>query len=547
MRRASIIASTFVLCCSFLACSAKRAPIQGEWAGELIVKNDWQLLQLHLSKNSDGVQGTLDMPLLGATDIRLKEFRGDAGAVSFLAPTPLGDLTFEGKRMSGEMQGSVHGVQTADVQGTFHLARIATIDPAAYAGGYEAGQGHLIAISPWPEQSFDLTHLLVQYCDTETGRFGSLFPISETKFVSGGPLARIFPIELEVTFERNARGEITGLTWQEKNSTRKFYEKKTSPYREETVTFRNKEVTLAGTLVVPLTKGPHPAMVFTHGSGPQLRQRGVLEQLLVRKGFAVLTYDKRGMGGSTGDWKNASFEELADDAVAGAQFIKSREDIDQKQIGFWGLSQGGWIAPLAASRFRESAFVITASGGGLSPERQELLDTRSDLQTAGFSANEVAEAIAFQTAKNKFMRTGQDWDAYSTLLQKEKNKKWYGFGNTDAWGPDSRDDSYWAATRSFYFYDPATVLERLRCPALFVFGELDTPEAVREQVANVKAWSEKARNQDVTVKVFKNAGHNLFVGESDYAATITHDRLRYAPGYLDLIVSWASQHARKPN
>jgi len=512
----------------------------GEWVGEVALAKDWQLLQLHMQSAAAGAKGTLELPLQGATGVELKKLRWEGPHVAFEASIPAGEMEFSGELKEGEWLGSVKDVKSADLKGFFRLAHIAKVNLGDYAGGYEAGEGHLITISAWPDQSIDLSRLVLQYTDTQTGEFGSLFPLSETRFVSGGPLARIFPIELEVTFERNQQGEITGLTWHE--GATEIHANKTTPYREEQVKFKNKDVTLAGTLAVPLNKGPHPAIVFTHGSGPQIRQRGALEQLLVRRGVAVLTYDKRGMGQSTGDYTTASFEDLADDAVAGANLLKVRSDIDPTKIGFWGLSQGGWIAPLAAARFGQAGFVVGASGGGLTPERQGLLGTESALQDAGFSEADIADALAFQRAKNFFLKTQSEWDAYQKLLQADKDKKWYGFGSTDAWGPDSKDDPLWAWARLFYFYDPAPALQSLRCPALFVFGDLDEPKAEQANVANLKSLFEKT-GTNATIKVFPNAGHNLFIGESDFMAALTSQRLRYAPGYLDLVQDWIIQHA----
>ncbi len=92
--------------------------------------------------------------------------------------------------------------------------------------------------------------------------------------------------------------------------------------------------------------GKRPALVFIHGSGAQSREMyWGLGYLYAARGFAVLAYDKRGVGKSTGNWREASFEDLADDAVAGAKFLQARTDIAANQIGFWGQSQGGWIAP----------------------------------------------------------------------------------------------------------------------------------------------------------------------------------------------------------
>jgi alpha-beta hydrolase superfamily lysophospholipase len=104
--------------------------------------------------------------------------------------------------------------------------------------------------------------------------------------------------------------------------------------------------------------GKHPAVILVHGSGAENRAYVLpFARFLVRRGAAVLGYDKRGVGGSTGDWKTASFEDLADDVVAAFEYLKSRRDIDPAQIGLLGVSQAGWVMPLAAVRAKNVAFL----------------------------------------------------------------------------------------------------------------------------------------------------------------------------------------------
>jgi pimeloyl-ACP methyl ester carboxylesterase len=517
----------------------------GEWFGELSLPNEWQLLQLHLHGAPPEMTGTLDLPLRHVRTNELKGIRWNAEEAAFEVSTPLGNLKFTGKANNGELRGSVNGLKTNDSNASFRLVRIPKLDFDAYTGGYEASNGRLITIAPWTEQGPGFTSLSLQYNDTSSRRSSSLFPISATRFISGGPAARLFPIEAEVRFETNQQGKIIGLVFQEATGAKTYAKKCT--YREEQVKFFNKGVSLAGTFVLPNGQGPYPAIVLTHGSGPQRRWRGIFEQLFVRRGVAVLSYDKRGVGQSGGNWTRASFTDLAEDAVAGADFLAKRPDIDAKRIGFWGLSQGGWIASLAASRFRSAAFVMMVSGGGLTPERQEFLDTESDLRDSKFSEAEIAEALEFQKTKNAFMRTGQGWDEYKKLWQAGKDKRWYGFGNTDAWGPQSKTNPYWATMRLIYVYDPAPALESLRCPVLYVCGALDTPKGVRENVANIQTCLQKAGNRDVTIRVFPKAGHNLFLDEPGIAEKLTTARLCYSPGYLELLETWLVQRAGVPS
>src|SRR2546428_2002560 len=134
-------------------------------------------------------------------------------------------------------------------------------------------------------------------------------------------------------------------------------------FKQEEVSFGNGDVTLSGTLLLPLTKGPHPAVVFLHGSGAEGREASrFLAEYFTSRGFATLISDKRGVGKSTGDWHRSDFGDLAEDAIAGIRFMQQRKEIDATRIGIYGHSQGGMIAPLVASRTNDVAFLISGVG-----------------------------------------------------------------------------------------------------------------------------------------------------------------------------------------
>ena len=135
------------------------------------------------------------------------------------------------------------------------------------------------------------------------------------------------------------------------------------------VTFQNGDVNLAGNLFIPAGEGPFPAIVFVHGAGKYTSQDyKYLSFFFVNHGFATLTYDKRGVGASSGSYKmvgvesgEAVLEDLADDALAGVEFLKRNNQIDPNKIGFFGVSQAGWITPLAASKSSDVAFIVLYS------------------------------------------------------------------------------------------------------------------------------------------------------------------------------------------
>ena len=140
----------------------------------------------------------------------------------------------------------------------------------------------------------------------------------------------------------------------------------------ETITFQNGDVTLAGTLDLPAGEGPFPAIVTIHGSSPLTRNNIFnlyISHFFVQHGFVVLRYDKRGVGESSGTYPDVDIEgseaklnDLADDALAGVKFLRNHALIDPNMIGVAGMSQGGWIAPLAASKSPDVAFAIALSG-----------------------------------------------------------------------------------------------------------------------------------------------------------------------------------------
>jgi dienelactone hydrolase len=135
-------------------------------------------------------------------------------------------------------------------------------------------------------------------------------------------------------------------------------------------TFQNGEVRLAFTLDLPEGAGPFPAVVTGHGSGRITRQDlAWFAAQWTRRGFAVLRFDKRGVGESSGTYVAVGtkdspriFPELAGDIVAGVKFLRTRPEIDPRRIGLAGWSQAGWIIPYAARELGDAAFMVLGSG-----------------------------------------------------------------------------------------------------------------------------------------------------------------------------------------
>lgn len=197
---------------------------------------------------------------------------------------------------------------------------------------------------------------------------------AKTRMVVAALIVAVVFVGISIPMMRlvGRRGELREIPWI----------KVTGPI-QETITFENGDVTLAGTLDLPAGEGPFPALVTIHGSPPLTRNDRYnlyMSDFFLQHGFAVLRYDKRGVGESTGtyvnpgDWNlvggvsrfaevsTAKFNDLANDAIAGVEYLKTLDYIDPDMIGVIGFSQGGWIAPHAASKSDSVAFSVALSG-----------------------------------------------------------------------------------------------------------------------------------------------------------------------------------------
>lgn len=155
------------------------------------------------------------------------------------------------------------------------------------------------------------------------------------------------------------------------------------------ISFRNvdQDLNLGGMLFWPEGDGPFPAAVIIHGSGTSHRTNGwymALTRHLQDNGIAVLLPDKRGSEKSDGDWRTASFQDLATDTLAALAFLATRPDIDTARVGIVGMSQGGWIAPIVADQFHELAFIVSMVGSAVTPREQLLYEENYNIRQLGF-------------------------------------------------------------------------------------------------------------------------------------------------------------------
>ena len=312
-----------------------------------------------------------------------------------------------------------------------------------------------------------------------------------------------------------------------------------NPKPGEQVRFQNGDVSLAGTLVLPRSRGPHPAIVFVHGSGRHTRDYyRTFADHFAKYGIASLVYDKRGVGESTGEFPHdtvSSFSDLADDALEGLAFLQSRQDIDPGRIGVWGISQGGWLGPLAASRSDMVAFIISVSGPGVDAHTQMNFAIPNLLRAEGSTEGEIKQALKDWALFDKLLHTigttGDGWDQLEALANRVRGKKWAQYVVDEAWFDGSGLRSSLAtavdeAGQDYLSHDPRAVLEKVTCPVLAIFGESDIIVPVKDSVSIFEEALSKAGNKDYTIKLFPRANHRIMVDNG------------YAEGYLEAMTDW---------
>jgi len=298
--------------------------------------------------------------------------------------------------------------------------------------------------------------------------------------------------------------------------------------RSADVTYANSDVSLSAELMVPDVSRRVPAVVLVHGSGASDRTNSwarAIAEAFVTNGVAVLLTDKRGSGKSGGDWRTAGFHELADDALAGVKLLKERPEIDASRIGLVGLSQGGRVVPIAASRSMDVAFVISLVSDAVTFPEQSNLEMANTARQAKLPREDVEKVIALNAAAGRFL-VGGDWQEYQSLREEMLN----GPTASIAMGfPAEADATVWTFLRKVMAFDPLPYWMVSPQPALLVFGEKDELDnvPVAESVRRLRFAFSTANKRNAQVTVLPGLGHSL----------MSEDR-RLAPAFSETLSEW---------
>lgn len=321
--------------------------------------------------------------------------------------------------------------------------------------------------------------------------------------------------------------------------------------QEHEVNFSVGELTLSGTLAIPNSVGPHPAIILISGSYADNRDAEIsgfkpfklLSDHLIRNGIAVLRYDDRGIGKSTGKHTyQYTIKELADDVFAAINMFKNREDIKPNQIGLIGHSLGGMIAPLVASKSKDVAFIISLAGPVTRIDEVNLKFRKELLEKQGKTKQEIEEALEIEKRIIEVTRSAKGYEDLISDMKVIAKSNFKKLDEARKKRYDSFEDffqSTWYGVmlpfintpflKSFINYEQVTPLQNLTCPALFLFSEKDGQVKIHESGSIIITALYKAGNYNYTIKVIPNVGH-YFV--KDWS------KKEFGSGFLNILTNW---------
>jgi len=314
----------------------------------------------------------------------------------------------------------------------------------------------------------------------------------------------------------------------------------TPPYETRELHFTRGAAYFAATAFVPSRGAPHAGVVVLQGSSSNLRQEyRFYADHFARAGLAVLTFDKRGKGGSTGDYGSATYDVLADDAAAAVECLRHQPGVDRQRVGVWGLSQGAFIAPLVAARV-PLRFVVAVSAPGMPIGESAAYQDSVRLTSAGFDSADVRRTVSLDRRLLEWLRTGHEQIELAGLLAKAADTPWRRASSLPPRLPSG------AALEGWYWrgrtLDPARAWRQVRVPVLAVYGAADelVPAALSARL--IERALHDGGNRDITVRVFPAANHVLRT--LPLVAGGKWDWPRAAPGYVKLVTDWILERSR---
>jgi len=445
-------------------------PLTGNWLGA-VTKPDGTTTSIQIAFNDSETTLSIE-PQTRTWKLTLEQ---NNDAVHFTASSgvtnPFKQIEFTGTFINGVFSGELNWDGTTN---SITFTPIISVDESIlqkYEGLYRFESRRALSIIVSPEYSsgglrfFSQTLMLTEF---ESGALRGLYPFDETTFGIGVLRVIGAPFAGRIQFVTDTQGNVTGLRWWDDihgNDAGQFAER--VPYTYTDIPFISKDGTkLMGRLSLLESKTPLPAFMLLHGSEQGTRDNfgnKVMTHFMLSRGFAVLAYDKRGVGESDGIYQESpsasNLQKIAEDAIAGVEYLASRPEVDAKRIGLIGGSQAGWVIPLAASQSQAITHIVILSGPVSSTYHEDVF---SNYTNDGDSVTNYDDAKITQQLHD--MNPGG--------------------------------------------FDSVPIIAELNQPGLWLWGSMDKSVPVTFSAENLQAIIDSGKN-NFSYQIFPNADHNL--------------------------------------
>jgi uncharacterized protein len=276
---------------------------------------------------------------------------------------------------------------------------------------------------------------------------------------------------------------------------------------QQPIHFANGDVKLSGTLYLPAHGDHLPAIVVLWGAQAPTREYASYQQLangFPALGIAVLVFDRRGSGESGGSNEHSTFQDLAGDGIAALHALQHTPRIDPKRVGFWGLSQGGWLSVLAASETPDAAFAISCSAPLVTPADQMTFAFSNIFAIRGYGDAALKQALALRRQQAEYSAGHGSYDAVEDATRQASAQRWFNdaFPRTVDEVPKKTPDAAWLDVMQ---YDPITPLRAVHVPLLIIYGGADPWVPVAASLERLKPIA--ARQSNISYYVIAGADH----------------------------------------
>lgn len=302
---------------------------------------------------------------------------------------------------------------------------------------------------------------------------------------------------------------------------------------EEEIVFVTDAGAFTGTLYVPVSENPVPLLILYHAAGGgsiNFPFYAHLKGSLPALGIATFIYNRRGTEEQPGDFNTSSFEDLARDGIAASKVLKNDPRINASRIGAWGISQGGWIAPLASTLSDDLSFVISVSGPGVTPAEQMSFTAAFHLREAGFAEQEIEQALRLRAEIDAYYRNPVDRETLQLRIDNFHDEPWFSLAFLPKTLPEDVTTDKWFYEMDF---DPIATISKMDKPFLVVYGEQDRWVPVVDSINAIRAaYPDKSR---LSIYVSPQSGHFLS-GEPEDSDYMGENPVESQ--YLERVAAW---------